>query len=364
MIMALNSRNNRLLQSLGFRVVVTADFEEPRPVSTEKIPALRDTIEDQGVFIENLPFPRAPGTRVPDLRVERQLATLRQRYDLSLIHAHSPIEEASTRLVFGRNSGRMIYTAHGFAFFQGGPWIDWPFYCPVEAWLSSYTDCLVVINDEDKSLAWRRLHAVEVVHIPGVGSDWQPLQVEADHLASASIRNDPGIARQCTERVSFGELIRRKSHVTAITALALVTDWDLHYVICGIGPLHDALVAQAESLGVSIRVHLVGHVDSRPYLRVFDSSVLPSVCEGLGLSELEAMAVGLPPLAFDRGGIRNYLHRGKGGVAIHDPKDPCEVAYGISRLATLTPEDHQVMAGRPQSGDDPGVRQVVGSRDH
>ena len=71
-------------------------------------------------------------------------------------------------------------------------------------------------------------------------------------------------------------------------------------LLVGDGPERDALQRRAEERGVKEFVHFTSQVESvEPYLRASDMFVLPSYQEGLSVSLLEALAIGMPCLASD-----------------------------------------------------------------
>ncbi len=73
---------------------------------------------------------------------------------------------------------------------------------------------------------------------------------------------------------------------------AMGPDW--HLVIVGEGPERDAIVDQAQRLGLAERVHLPGHVaDPAAAIGLFDLFALSSDSEQAPLSVIEAMAAGL-----------------------------------------------------------------------
>ena len=60
----------------------------------------------------------------------------------NLIHCHSPIGGAICRMAARKtrkHGTKVIYTAHGFHFFDGAPIKNWITYYPIEKWLSRYT---------------------------------------------------------------------------------------------------------------------------------------------------------------------------------------------------------------------------------
>ena len=79
--------------------------------------------------------------------------------------------------------------------------------------------------------------------------------------------------------------------------------------VIGEGPERLALEEHAEQMGVSSRVHLLGHVPNPyPWMRNADVFVLSSQFEGLPNVVLEAIACGTRVAAFDSpGGAREIL---------------------------------------------------------
>src|SRR5699024_2380912 len=87
-------------------------------------------------------------------------------------HCHTPVGALLTRLaaIGARKKGtKVIYTAHGFHFFQGAPIVNWLLFYPAEWLLAPVTDVLITINKEDYQRACKKLHAGRVEYVPGVG---------------------------------------------------------------------------------------------------------------------------------------------------------------------------------------------------
>lgn len=103
--------------------------------------------------------------------------------------------------------------------------------------------------------------------------------------------------------------------------------------LVGDGPERAALEAQAASLGVDRRVRFLGLMtDVRPALAAADALVLPSSYEAQGIVLLEAMAMGLPVVAADVGGVRHFVEEGRTGLRV-PPGDAEALAAALSRLA-------------------------------
>jgi glycosyltransferase involved in cell wall biosynthesis len=88
-------------------------------------------------------------------------------------------------------------------------------------------------------------------------------------------------------------------------------------------------------MGLSDRVHLVGHRDNPyPILRQADALVLTSEFEAFALVLVEAMVCGVPVLAVDCPfGPSEVLEGGRHGLLV-PPGDPEAFATAMERIAT------------------------------
>jgi glycosyltransferase involved in cell wall biosynthesis len=166
-------------------------------------------------------------------------------------------------------------------------------------------------------------------------------------LAAAS----PGPAPRPDGRrliVAMGRLDRQKGFDLLIRAFASVArarpDWDV--TILGDGPERDALAAQVERAGLSGRVSLPGREpDAMGVLRRADLFVLSSRYEGFPNALCEAMACGLPVVAFDcPSGPAEIVRDGVDGLLV-PAEDVAGLASAVSRLAG-DPERRRAMGGR------------------
>jgi glycosyltransferase involved in cell wall biosynthesis len=105
------------------------------------------------------------------------------------------------------------------------------------------------------------------------------------------------------------------------------TDWlsklpNHHLVLAGRGPLHAQLQQQKDDLAkvqatLKGKIHLVGWLDQpRRWMRQAEMLLLPAQYEGMPNVCLEAMAEGLPVVAFDVQGIRELLGEPNEGQVI------------------------------------------------
>lgn len=98
--------------------------------------------------------------------------------------------------------------------------------------------------------------------------------------------------------LAVGRLADQKNYPLLIDAIARVKH--AHLVVAGSGQRKEALESQAANLGISDRLHLLGHVSQQilsDLFRACDVFVLASLFEGQSNALLEAMAEGMPIIA-------------------------------------------------------------------
>jgi glycosyltransferase involved in cell wall biosynthesis len=107
---------------------------------------------------------------------------------------------------------------------------------------------------------------------------------------------------------------------------------DLHFLLAGDGPEEMMLREKAVALGLSKRVTFSGYVaDTRLVYLAADVLLMPSRYEGLPMTLLEAMAMGLPVVASQLDGIAEVIGDGYEGFLVpsHD------TALFVDRTASL-----------------------------
>lgn len=127
-----------------------------------------------------------------------------------------------------------------------------------------------------------------------------------------------------------------KGHRTVLAALALLKDkWpDARYLIAGEGPEQQAIAELARQLGLQDRVLLAGVVSPvAALLARADLVLMPSSYEPLGMSQIEALGLGVPVLASDTGGIPETMRHGETGMLVA-PEDSAAWAAAIDQALT------------------------------
>ena len=90
----------------------------------------------------------------------------------------------------------------------------------------------------------------------------------------------------------------------------------------------------AREQGVADRIHFIGEIDAmRQFYERIDIFALPSRSEGMPMSVLEAMAMGLPCVVSAVGGVPKIIRNADEGVLV-PPNDPAKLCEALHRLCT------------------------------
>ena len=316
MIDQFNMGNIAILEQLGYRVEVAANFSQGSNTSAQRVEKFQQELAAAGREYHQVDIPRSVFKVGSILQALGQLKALCREGQYDLIHCHSPIGGVVARLAArkSRKTGtKVIYTAHGFHFFKGASLRNWLLFYPMERLCARFTDLLITINREDYHLAKWKMKAARVVYVPGIGVDTTAFAGED----GADLQKELGLCGEDRMILSVGELSRRKNHKVILQAMAQLKDPKLHYVICGIGPEEENLRALAKSMGLESQLHLLGYRRDIPrLLAAADLYAFPSLQEGLPVALMEAMAAGKAVVASRIRGNDDLLEGMPGGVLV------------------------------------------------
>jgi glycosyltransferase involved in cell wall biosynthesis len=230
-------------------------------------------------------------------------------YDI--VHVHTPIAAFVTRFALRSMAPAdrpvVIYTAHGFHFYEGQGFLGHTIFSTMERRAAPWTDYLVTINEEDFAAAqtFRGIAPERVRLIPGIGVDVTAYSREAVAPGAAEeIRRELDIADDAFMLTMVAEFSPVKRHEHLLQALALVRDQRVVLVFAGAGDIEDTIRARVTELGLEARVRWAGYRRDIPaLLAASDALTLVSAREGLPRSVLEAMAMGVPVIGTRTRGI-------------------------------------------------------------
>ena len=315
----------KMFKEMGWETAVAArnDYENPA-----------DCVIPYCDTYYNIPFERNP-LKPGNLKAYQSLKKIIDEGEYDIIHCHTPVGAMLTRLAakqVRKRGTKVIYTAHGFHFYNGAPAINWLLYYPVEKWLSRYTDVLITINKEDYERA-KTFKAGKVCYVPGVGIDLKKFNV--GYVDKNKKRKEIGVHADDFVLLSVGELIPRKNHEVVIRAMSVLKQEDklthLEYVICGRGTYESELKKLAEELSVADYIHFLGYrTDIAEICNCADLFVFMSHQEGLPVALMEAMACGLPAVCSNIRGNTDLIEDRKTGLIADN--SPEKVAQAVETM--------------------------------
>ena len=156
-------------------------------------------------------------------------------------------------------------------------------------------------------------------------------------IQRAQLRGELGLSDATILVGGAGHIAARKGFDLLLNALAKTREPDIVVAVVGDGEYRSELERLADSLGISSRVKWLGHRDDGAgVITAFDIFVLSSHNEGMANVMLEAMAGGVPVIAFDVSGVSEAIGERDGrSVAgwIIPPADVDALAVALDNAA-------------------------------
>jgi glycosyltransferase involved in cell wall biosynthesis len=183
--------------------------------------------------------------------------------------------------------------------------------------------------DRETGLARDRIAADRAAVIP-YGIDTDRFAPHDGAAARARLGIEPG--RRVVGTVGY--LREQKGHTYLLDAAEQLERrrGDVDWLIVGDGELREDLEAETNARGLTDRVHVLGNRDDvAELLPAFDVFALPSNFEGMCFAVAEALAVEIPVVATDVGGVGQSVVHEETGLLVQ-PRDPDALAGSIERL--------------------------------
>lgn len=315
-----------ILQDMGYEVHYAANFDQ---IVYGKD---NDRARQLGLICHSIPFARKLLCH-DNWKAYKMLVELMRKEHFELVHCHMPLTGVLARMAAKKtNTAPVIYTGHGFHFYTGASVKHWIFY-PVERFMAGYTDGLVTINEEDYQRAKRFPVRGKVYRMHGVGIDCEHFVKRAEQNVDRESKKDQTLWKEKIILLTVGELAPGKNHMAVLEALALLSDMEIGYYICGEGQCREELQERAKELHIEKQVHFLGYrSDVATLLKKADIFVFPSLREGMPVAVMEAMTMACAVIAYDIRGCRELIVDQKGGILLKDKKTEA-LAKAIQELA-------------------------------
>lgn len=295
-----------------------------------------DVTLQEKITIREIPFVRSPYNSI---NINAYIALKRlfgeHRYDL--IHVHTPVASFLTRFAARDINVPVLYTVHGFHFFNGAPLRNWLLYYTAERLAAKWTAGLIVMNKEDFK-AGKKLGFIEgknLYYMHGVGVDISKYQQRDNNL-----REKLNLSSKAMIVVCVAEFIANKNHMQLLNAWKYVCDKEPESVLLlvGKGEVEIKIRKAVSNLGISQNVYFLGYRDDIP--EILTASNIFALCsyrEGLPRAIMEAMAAEKPVVATNVRGNRDLVEDGVNGylVPLGEPRPLADAIIKLFRNPEL-----------------------------
>lgn len=324
-----NKANIKALKEIGAIIYLAANFGTDTPREKNNTQFVAECKRD-GINIIDIPFRR--GGFITNIFQIPVLNKFLKREKFDIVHVHTETGGFMLRLsclIQSKCNTKFVYTPHGMSFWKGSSLKSQLVYRPLERWICSAMDMNLGMNMEEvENLEQWNKRTAHYVH--GVGLDVARMQNPV--RSREQMCEEFGLTESDKFIASIGELDDNKNHITVIKALATLGRKDFKYVVCGVGPNKDMLLAEAEHMGLKENVILAGYRSDIPdVLNAADIFVFPSFHEGMPVSALEAMACGLPIICSEIRGNVDIIREGDNGY-LFQPSDVETLARKLEYL--------------------------------
>ncbi|MCC5877420.1 MAG: glycosyltransferase family 4 protein [Candidatus Sumerlaeia bacterium] len=301
-----------------------------------------EELADMGVSMVPMPIARSANP-VRALGSVLRLYKWLRREKPDVLHVHTPVASMVGRLA-GWLAGvpLIIYTAHGFYFHDRMTSSQRRKHVMMERCFAPFHDALFCVSREDARNA-AKLRMARHGRVFFVSNGVYEDQFNPDSLpqgAGDDIRAQFSIPSEAKVVMIMGRMVREKGYLEFFEAMASIASRYPHLHVLVVGDTvvseHDAAKEEIQEAAthpdLAGRVHFAGlRRDIPELLAASDIFCLPSWREGMPVSIIEAMMMGLPVVATRIRGSREEVIDGETGFLV-EPRDPKAMAGAIAWL--------------------------------
>ena len=244
-----------------------------------------------------------------------------------LIHVHSPLVAAVTRLIVRtiRHRPPVVTTEHN----------TWAAYGRLTRLANHLTfrldDAHLAVSEGVRRSMPPAFRDITEVIVHGVELD----SIAAQRTEREKVRLELGIGPEQIVICTVANLRWHKGYPDLMAAAKMVIDngCDVVFLAVGQGPLEAEIRSRHQELGLGQQFRLLGYrADAIRVLAGSDIFVLASLEEGYPIALMEALAIGLPVVATAVGGVPDAVRNGVEGFVV-DRADPRGLAEALIVLA-------------------------------
>lgn len=254
------------------------------------------------------------------------------KYDIAFVH--SGTELMAIKKTLGDRAPFLVFIQHGIGFLHSKVKQDHYYYMYTSKYSVKHADLSLIVSDEDtfsKFIQRKDYHINCPIYAVGAPIDRNLIKVRESNTLGDTVKF-----------VYAGRFSPEKQPEYALKAFSYYLkeyseNATLTYI--GDGPMNDELRHLVHEMKLDDKVIFTGKVSHEELiseLKDYDIMLTPSQYEGFGLSSVEAMAAGLPVVAFDVEGLKGIIKNGVNGY-LTEPFDNKKFAEGMKEAVTNFP---------------------------
>lgn len=286
-------------------------------VLTGSLGKVTDFLEEQGVAIYEIPDLERAIHPVKDWKAFGQIRDALKDFKPDVLSCHSSKAGLLGRFAAKCEKVGVVFTAHGWAFTDGVPFVQRCIYKVLEKIAGYFSDHIITVSEYDREIAMKaRIVPSSKITAIHNGMPDRPFK-------------DHAVTEGPTRLLMVARIGPQKDHATLFKALSSLMD--LSWTLDLIGGGDDT---ELRNLAIDCKIdervtfHGERH-DVGDFMEAHaDIYLLISKWEGFPRSILEAMRSGLPVIASDVGGTRESVLEGKTGYILK-PNDPDILAHTL-----------------------------------
>lgn len=248
-----------------------------------------------------------------------------------VVQTHTPVASLLARKAAAKAKvPRVIYTCHGLYFLDDmNPFMKL-FFSHMEKKAAKHTDYIFTVSNEDKNyaVAHNFLDEDHIINLNSVGVDtkvkFNPIRINAD--VKDELRKEFDLSNKEMIVTYTGTLAREKGLHELINAFCILAEKrkDIKLLIVGRLPKSEKekefkkiLDNIIKTKNMENRVIFTGRrTDIPEILSITDAFVLPSYNEGMPISSLEALSMGVPVIGSFIKGLKEEVIEGETGYLV------------------------------------------------
>ena len=242
-----------------------------------------------------------------DFSVVNKLVGLIKKHNIHIIHTHGYKSDVLGVLAAKKAGIKVVITPHGFS-------TDIDFKLKMFIWIGCQ---MFRFADKVIPLSPQLMSDVRQFGVNEKNLSYIQNGVDLSEIENQKVKSTNSLRVPNERRIGFiGQMIGRKNiqHILDVFNLLAQRDDKVRLYLLGDGDKRAELESYANKLECSEKIEFLGFRDDRiEWLHSFDLFVMSSVLEGIPRCLMEAMAMGIPVVAYDIAGVDQLIKHGQTG---------------------------------------------------